>query len=1728
MALGLLASASPGGLAAPDARAIAWGEQVGAALRWDPVTRDPYWISEAGASGLAAQLGLDTGRVRLGPGESVHLWLPAHERLRLAPQEETPPPKIRVAQTPGLWAAYRPTAGPEDMLLVAPDATGPLVVELANPAREGPDLVFRAWISRTLQPESAPYPEPLALPGPKRHLRVAGHLETRPVSALEPGMPLEQVVRGPARVALRVFPRYEQAPATTRAVHRLELRLDGDPATDWLLEAGVQPDTPRYVDGRPRSLGVGETVYLEVPAGDHRLGIESSHPAYVHARRSRGRGDMLLPGLNAPRGLDRCYAETDLPPTLEHPPGAELRTVCAERRPETVIRRALALARDNRAEDSGLAAAAVLQRAARAHPGAAPALRAAAERVRMRYTQWTDLFPLGLDAPGHFVWYRISPLNDDPSHEPKRLLDTHFLAVQRTRRPRAMFTPLAPGQRLVFAPHASRILGELQLLVQPAADTAATLELTLDGGEPLELQLDPASSSMPARYWGVGRTEALAAWLEATEPWAPPALPAFRYRVALPAGTERVTIALRPGSAPVAVALQQRRGRTARLGEDAYMDALARIGGASAGRRLFGAALHHADILLDPGRQGAATPILDAAGVVPEARPAAALLLDDWLPLIRQLWHAAAQWRWNLPEALPAASGQPGGQLTEALAAARTATAGEDSLETLARWRRVLDLAPTGDPARDEAVLHMAGLLERRGEPYLAERLRRLLLLHGSTPDRRLEAYHALLQGYRRQGRGAALDGLLATALMHLEAASETVLQDAVERWYAAGRDDAALQMQALLDSPSTDPEYTAAMALRTGWPERFQLALKALDATRAARWRARLLAASGHREEAEAAAREARLPEAPLFGETAGSCADTVLRARWLWQPAGPRRWRAVTETLVPTAVWRRIESRVTGTGGNAVLLTGDEPLRFEIHGPAILRLELRPLHPDTPDPDPVSGWFQVKEVNGAHWVHPFDDNRPASGLAPLPEGRPGAAITGDLRLTPGRHRLEVDTGGVPALLRIHAWLPTAGAGLVTLPPAAPASVPPTGLTCTRVDAVHIQCRRRATLDDPVEPQRAATCPAPPADGALPEPRDLQPMTRVHGGGTTAYERVVRIRWRLARDRSTPAAAVAEVARLAHEHGDDLRLQAVARPLLRHARWRPLEPIVGSAGVRRIELPAWTDAAPALRVRSLLLEGACSRQARLVTSGQALVFLLRLPEPRTVSVQLHACAALTEPVRPIPFTLWVDGQVRKTLRAAPGASPTTVQLRLPAGATSLALRLAEAAPNTYLGVRLDVPGHSQTDTIRRSFHLATRREPLLAFVDGPAWLRLDCMEHGRLQTRYRWIEPGLQELRLAPPSGEDELLCRAYRLEWRDTPRPAPLREPPPVPETTSPWPQGLSLSAALPGVGDDLPLDRQGLGTPGLHLAWVDRLEPDEAERNRLGGERFLELRGLYRYRDRFRDRGLRLTALGRIREHGGPTFGLKGLYRWRPVEDWPDFHLVARLSGFLQDPGRTRQGGAGTLESAFTLRTRAVLEHRLGPRTVHLPRLELFGRVLSLDADQTRYHRRDLDRDVFTRYKAEHRYGWKLADTLRHRPWLDTLWEAGIALVSNETLDPTRPDHWEGRLRWRQRLGAFELGLGYRLRRYLADEDRDDGFFDHRLRLSAAGEHWSLRQQRFFWSLSVEYDVDSGDTGLRFTLGWSGGAGRGLRDYLPGEHAFPGLAEIQMPHDTNRIGP
>ncbi len=570
-------------------------------------------------------------------------------------------------------------------------------------------------------------------------------------------------------------------------------------------------------------------------------------------------------------------------------------------------------------------------------------------------------------------------------------------------------------------------------------------------------------------------------------------------------------------------------------------------------------------------------------------------------------------------------------------------------------------------------------------------------------------------------------------------------------------------------------------------------------------------------------------------------------------------------------------------------------------------------------------------------------------------------------------------------------------------------------------------------------------------------------------------------------------------------------------RPLLQRLRqgsaWQLVETAERSAGERLIALDGWHPEAPELRARQALLGAAADGE--LVSGYDTLVLALYNPEPVAIGVRLRVHEVAAQPRLPSQALVALDEGLETVVDLRADGQPVTHVERMGAGHHRLRVRIAAPLVNQLLTVqfeeRADRHARPIVPRIERSYQVATATQPVELMVEGPARLRIDEWRDGQTRVSYRNLPAGVQRVEVPVAPGREEALVRVFRRVVAPSgpvararpsaPAPAALAEPDTATATLSAPPAPLPLAEPQTRL-----LARDG--TWSLTGAALSRKAVDEEPGGAANPERFLQQVATYRRLVADAATYYEASALVRERERGEPSLGLEGLMSIRKP-DWPlDVELAGSLFG-------QEVAGQSAMATALTLEMRLARDFEFGDYWTQRPSLTFFRRWLNLDAVPCGCDAEEIDQDIFTRYKDQHRQGWRLGERISYRPWLDTLLHGSARLVSNEDFSPGDLDHAAVEFGVAQWFGDLDLDLRYTRFGYFADDDRAQSTSAGRWRLALGFGRWLSPEAGVQADLSYQYD-ELGGSSVALSLARHFGEGGYYEDFVPGTIDFRGLRQ------------
>jgi hypothetical protein len=591
----------------------------------------------------------------------------------------------------------------------------------------------------------------------------------------------------------------------------------------------------------------------------------------------------------------------------------------------------------------------------------------------------------------------------------------------------------------------------------------------------------------------------------------------------------------------------------------------------------------------------------------------------------------------------------------------------------------------------------------------------------------------------------------------------------------------------------------------------------------------------------------------------------------------------------------------------------------------------------------------------------------------------------------------------------------------------------------------------------------------------------------------------------------------VVQAEQLVQRYPDDSILQSLWQRLSRYSEWQPVNSIINSAGIDMVSFNGWQPESPYIRIRRALLPPIAENE-QIVFGDQRLVLIM----VNLATISLKVDAQLEDspflPQSPVVMLYQIDDNPPRQLALADQEDWRHVTLTIPPGEHAVRFYQEQSVGNQYIKLRFVESGGELAVAQERPYFISTAIQPLEFYAQGPSVLRIDELDEGNISYRYQNVPEGWHTIRLPPPKNKPRSLLRVSQRVVNLQPTPPnnrvikralkPVADPEVIPQSPIISDKVELIDAYKLGMQED------GILSAGLSFVRRNNLQESEG----LPEEQFQQNKVNYRYFDEINNAYWNSQGLFRIREHGGPTFGLEESVYYNP--DWLPFNVRGSAKVFAQVP-HDRIEALGQVNLSLSQ------SYNLHPKLRLTPNLSFFGRTMSLkNTGRDSNLKSEIDQDVFTPYKAQHTAGLNSFLTLEARPWLDTVWSGKIGLGTNEDFDITLPDHYSTEAHWQQLLGSVALDASYRISFYQPDADRNNASKRSFAGMELNWQHWTAHQHRLELATQYTYDIERKAHLATLLFTWHFGEGRGLRDFAPGEIDFRDIRQRQFVEGDNNV--
>ncbi len=609
-------------------------------------------------------------------------------------------------------------------------------------------------------------------------------------------------------------------------------------------------------------------------------------------------------------------------------------------------------------------------------------------------------------------------------------------------------------------------------------------------------------------------------------------------------------------------------------------------------------------------------------------------------------------------------------------------------------------------------------------------------------------------------------------------------------------------------------------------------------------------------------------------------------------------------------------------------------------------------------------------------------------------------------------------------------------------------------------------------------------------------------------------------------------------------------QINALAKMLKAGSTWKRFEQFDRRAGVYLEKVNQWRPLTPGTRTRRTLL--GVNRIDRAVVGETPIEIDLSAVFAPELEFTLARPRIGFLPTLDTVVNWEVDGQ-QESLTLKSHRQTEKFRIRLTPGSERITFWQPQPYANHYVTINIDeiLPdgsvNQSTTPVIPpavKSWHVATQDEPLSFRATGPNVFRIDQLTGDQIHTRIVPVNEASKTFELVPEGDSRVGRFRIFQLDAADAV--PPVYRPAVTPNNENQhWvhdavdevfqaarlePVGQSLELlSLRGpdadpvevnIDDVTPPGVHDSGTTGFHLGYRQRRVIDEFPNIQNPG-RFFNVGLSNRKYDPWKDEYQQTDLLLRPRIGSGPTFGASHQRtrslgnvnrRWDNSADGQGaLQINWKAFAYAQYAGTPLDDAASSFPWTAGFNGGISRRYHIGPNVSHRPSINFFGRYLSESRDS--FSAGELDRDIFTNYKQNHRYGLRLSDQFVYQCYLDRRFYLRPMLNSNE--DQLIPDNLGFSVGADQLLGPVQVHLGYRMTGYLSDNDRTEAAIQNIVRIDLKAEKWSTAGFRSEVDFSLIHEIEGGTSvGISFSRYFNDA--RLYRDFRPGTVLFRPLKQ------------
>ncbi|MFD2230721.1 hypothetical protein [Alkalimarinus sediminis] len=595
---------------------------------------------------------------------------------------------------------------------------------------------------------------------------------------------------------------------------------------------------------------------------------------------------------------------------------------------------------------------------------------------------------------------------------------------------------------------------------------------------------------------------------------------------------------------------------------------------------------------------------------------------------------------------------------------------------------------------------------------------------------------------------------------------------------------------------------------------------------------------------------------------------------------------------------------------------------------------------------------------------------------------------------------------------------------------------------------------------------------------------------------------------------------------------GNHLIQQQAKSPLLnrlsirlnKFTTWRLEQQLIDSAGKRYIQFEQAPISNPKTQIRRSL-SGQQDTSSQWLSAFNDSNISINSSNPIELKLELKQLlptnAYTTDGAT---VKIWLNQKPYQDVSLTPNNQFKTLALSLKAGNHQLRLAMLNAKSEQQVVFRAFRKTTKNQwalieNPVKQAYSVSLKDNPVKVFAAASQWLRIDDIENGHVSSSYYFQqESGI--LTLLPKPGQAERLIRVYTLQSKPNSIELPASTPP---IHLAPAPPTPYQPVAREWVFEDnLELGEENEGTWGGYLKFTNKASSEDTDSDEDDINTSLNAFQVgHLYRKKLNDDRYWSTPTGdwhsdaywksdtflRHTNDSGNTLGTEQRYMLAdPLTDW-------RLS--LKAKAQYFQADNGLSDDVLNVYTDAQYRHDWQFNRQQSLYASLTGFVRYLDNDDPNGPD-SIDPLVYSDYKRDHLYGWRLAGLWRYRLWQDSRLNVGTKIISNEKLSTL--DQMSVQAGYQQYFKGLTGALAFRHIQRFSDDDRQKSSQQNELKGSLRFHQWNSAGHEWYGALDLTHNMTEKDNAVALTFGFNHSDGRGVTDYLPTVLPMRGLYQQQ----------